>query len=67
MISKETEKKKYGRLSDKVKSIDFYYQIDIISTKPGLKDEIIIYLHKVYAMFKTVYPHSEIGFTMFTS
>ena len=66
---KRNWKKKYGELSDKVKSqaIDFYYQIDIISTKPGIKDEIIIYLHKVYAMFKTVYPDSEIGFTIFTS
>ena len=51
-------------------------------TAPGLKDEITawtekgkekmkkyyltMYLCDMYAMFKTVYPDSEIGFTMFT-
>ena len=61
--------------------VDFYYQTDVICTAPRL-DEITVwtekgeekmrkyylmmYLHEVYAMFKTVYPDCEIGFTMFT-
>ena len=61
---------------------DFYFQADVIYTAPGLKDEITVltekgkekmrkyylamYLHEVFAIFKSVYPDSEIGFTMFT-
>ena len=62
--------------------VDFYYETDVIYTAPGLKDEITVwtekgkekmrksltmYLHEVYVMFKTLYPDSEIGFTMFTN
>ena len=62
--------------------VDFYYQTDVMFTAPGLKDEITVwtekgkekmrkycltmYLHEIYGMFKTLYPDSEIGFTMFT-
>ena len=62
--------------------VDFYYWAVVTYTAPGLQDEIFvwtekgkekvrkyyltIYLCEVYAMFKTVYPDSEIGFTMST-
>ena len=41
-------KKKYGGLSDQVKSqvVDFYYRTDILYTPPGLKDEITVWTEK---------------------
>ena len=35
------KRKKYGGLSDEVKSqvVDFYYRTDVIYTAPGLKDD----------------------------
>ena len=58
----------------KYQVIDFYYLADFIYTARSLKDEITVwtekgkermrkyltmYLHEVYAMFKTVYPDSD--------
>ena len=58
----------------KYQVIDFYYLPDFIYTARSLKDEITVwtekgkekmrlcltmYLHEVYAMFKTVYPDSD--------
>ena len=41
-------RKKYGGLSDEVKSevVYFYYSTDVLYTAPGLKDKIIVWTKK---------------------